>query len=132
MSSKSIDNLRIIYILYLVGAFTGVTMIVGVILAYIERGKLTDITLESHVEKQIRMFWIWLIVLVVLYVVIFAATIPALFAIAAGGLPVIAMGSLGLVALLSFLVPLGLFLYVLISSIQSLRTLDSGEPIDSF
>ena len=95
-------------------------MFVGVILAYIDRGKITDIVLESHVEKQIRMFWIWIIVLVLLYVGIFAAAVPAIVNISTGELPVIALVSLGAVAVFSLLVPLGLFLYVLISSIQSL------------
>lgn len=132
MSSKSADNLRIVYILYLVGAFVGATMFVGVILAYIERGKITDLVLETHVEKQIRMFWIWIIVLVVLYVGVFVAILPAVVSMSTGGLPTVAVASIGVIAVLSILVPLGLFLYVLISSIRSLDSLDRGEPIESF
>lgn len=107
-------------------------MFVGVILAYIERGKITDQVLETHVEKQIRMFWIWIIVLVVLYVGIFVAILPALVSINAGGLPTVAIASMVIIVVLSLLIPFGLFLYVLISSIRSLGSLDRGEPIESF
>ena len=50
-------NAQVIYILYLV---VGVTMIVGVVLAYINRGK-TGGFVESHYTFLIRTFWIGLL-----------------------------------------------------------------------
>ena len=102
----------------MVGAFFGAIMFVGVILAYIERGKITDLWLESHVEKQIRTFWIWLTALVVLAVgvVCGVAVLPITFELFAG----------------DSVVALGLFLYVLISSIVSFKTLARSELTESF
>lgn len=110
-------------------------MFVGVILAYIERGKLTEPLLESHVEKQIRMFWIWFIVLALFYLLFFIAFIPSFVTMgtmAYGGSPTFAFASFGIMMLLSVIVTIGLFLYILISSILSLRRLDNGEPILSY
>ena len=132
MSSKSVENLRIVYILYMVGAFFGAIMFVGVILAYIERGKITDHWLESHVEKQIRIFWIWLIFVVVLTVGVFLFFFPILFALSWGEFNVGVFAGLGALLFLYVFVPLGLFLYVLISSIRSLKSLDRGDWIESF
>lgn len=132
MNSRSIENLRIVYILYMVGAFFGAIMFVGVILAYVERGKINDRWLDSHVEKQIRIFWIWLVVLVVLTIGAIGIFFPAVFALSSGDFPLVGLAGLGGIVLLSMLVPLGLFLYVLITSIQSLKCLDRGEEIGSF
>ena len=132
MSSRSAENLRIVYILYMVGAFVGAIMFVGVILAYVERSKITDDWLVSHVEKQIRIFWIWLIVLVLLTVVLFVAFFPTLFAMSLGESPLGVFAGLGVLFALYLLVPFGLFLYVLITSIKSLKCLDRGEWIEGF
>ena len=51
----------IIYILYLVGFATGgVTTIVGLVLAYVNRDGAPD-WLRSHYSLQIRTFWIYLL-----------------------------------------------------------------------
>ncbi len=49
-----------VYILYLVGFLTGITTLIGVIIAYLLRGK-TDSVCESHVQFQITTFWIGLL-----------------------------------------------------------------------
>ena len=49
-----------VYLLYLVGFLTGITFLVGVILAYLQRGK-TDPVCESHIQFQITTFWIGLL-----------------------------------------------------------------------
>src|SRR5262249_46468814 len=49
-----------VYILYLVGFLTGITFLVGVIIAYLQRGK-TDSVCESHIQFQITTFWIGLL-----------------------------------------------------------------------
>jgi uncharacterized membrane protein len=49
-----------VYILYLVGFLTGITFLVGVIIAYLQRGR-TDSVCESHIQFQITTFWIGLV-----------------------------------------------------------------------
>jgi uncharacterized membrane protein len=53
-----------VYVLYLVGYFTGITAIIGVIIAHIQAGS-ADPLLQSHYRFQIRTFWIGLLYLVV-------------------------------------------------------------------
>jgi len=48
---------KIVYILYLAGIIFGVTGIVGVVMAYINRGDAPE-WLKSHYQFQIRTFWI--------------------------------------------------------------------------
>jgi len=55
---------NIIYILYLVGLATGITELVGVILAYINR-KDAEGWMETHYTFQIRTFWIGLLMVIV-------------------------------------------------------------------
>jgi uncharacterized membrane protein len=54
------DTAKIIYILYLVGLVNGITIIVGVIMAYVYRDGAPD-WLRTHYESQIRIFWIGLL-----------------------------------------------------------------------
>jgi uncharacterized membrane protein len=49
-----------VYILYLVGFVTGITFLVGGIIAYLQRGK-TDPVCESHIQFQIITFWLGLL-----------------------------------------------------------------------
>ncbi len=64
---------KAIYILYLVGIVFGITAIVGVIMAYINRGEAPD-WLKTHYQFQIRTFWIgalyMLISLILMFVVV--------------------------------------------------------------
>ena len=48
---------RIIYILYLVSILFGITAIVGLVMAYVNRDDAPD-WLKSHYQFQIRTFWI--------------------------------------------------------------------------
>ena len=48
-----------VYILYLVGFLTGITFLVGVVIAYLKRGQ-TDSVCETHIQFQITTFWIGL------------------------------------------------------------------------
>jgi len=48
---------KTVYILYLVGIIFGITGIIGVIMAYINKGDSPD-WLKSHYQFQIRTFWI--------------------------------------------------------------------------
>ncbi len=65
-------NIQVIYALYLAGFFVGITPIIGVIMAYMNRGKAGG-WVESHYTWLIRTFWIALaagIVSVVLMIVL--------------------------------------------------------------
>ena len=54
----------LVYILYFVGYFTGITAIIGVIIAHIQV-RTADPLLASHYRFQIRTFWIGLLYLVI-------------------------------------------------------------------
>jgi uncharacterized membrane protein len=46
-----------VYILYLVGFLTGITVLVGLVIAYLQRD-YTDRVSQSHFQFQITTFWI--------------------------------------------------------------------------
>jgi uncharacterized membrane protein len=50
-------NVQLIYILYLVGFVIGISAIVGIVLAHLNRGK-SEPWLETHYTWAIRTFWI--------------------------------------------------------------------------
>jgi uncharacterized membrane protein len=50
----------VVYILYLVGFLTGVTALVGLVIAYLQRDS-TDRISQSHFQFQITTFWIGLL-----------------------------------------------------------------------
>lgn len=60
----STSSAQIIYILYLVGLVIGITALVGVIMAYINKKEAPE-WLQTHYQFQIRTFWIGLLFLVV-------------------------------------------------------------------
>jgi uncharacterized membrane protein len=49
-----------IYIAYLASFLTGISLLVGVVLAYVQRGS-GPAWLETHFRYQIRTFWIFLV-----------------------------------------------------------------------
>ena len=53
-----------IYILYLVGLVFGLTFLIGVVMAYVNRGE-APAWLESHYTFQIRTFWIGFLFVVI-------------------------------------------------------------------
>ena len=58
------DTARMVYILYLVGLVIGLTAVVGVVLAYLNRSD-APAWVRSHYDFQIRTFWLsflWFIV----------------------------------------------------------------------
>ena len=59
----STSNAKLVYVLYLVGIIIGITGLVGVIMAYVNRGDATD-WLKTHYQFQIRTFWIGLLYMV--------------------------------------------------------------------
>ena len=63
-------NALVIYILYLAGLVIGITGIVGIVLAYISRGKAGGFV-ESHYTFLIRTFWIGLLYALISAVLMF-------------------------------------------------------------
>lgn len=55
--AASAGTAKLIYILYLVGLAVGVTEIVGVVMAYMNKDEAPE-WLKSHYHFQIRTFWI--------------------------------------------------------------------------
>ena len=55
---------KIVYVLYLVSIIFGVTGLIGVAIAYVNRGEAPP-WLQSHYQFQIRTFWIGLVYLLV-------------------------------------------------------------------
>jgi uncharacterized membrane protein len=64
------DMAKIIYILYLVGLVNGITILIGVIMAYIYRDDAPE-WLRTHYDSQIRMFWIGILYCIVASILIF-------------------------------------------------------------
>ena len=55
--STTEGSARIVYILYLVGIVFGITGIIGVVMAYVNRSDAPQ-WLQTHYQFQIRTFWI--------------------------------------------------------------------------
>ncbi len=49
-------NANLIYILYLVSIIVGITSIIGVVMAYLNKGEADEVT-KSHYINQIHIFW---------------------------------------------------------------------------
>ena len=63
---------KAVYILYLAGLLTGITAVIGVVIAYVNRSDAPE-WLRSHYQFQIRTFWIgclWILVASVLSMVL--------------------------------------------------------------
>ncbi|TYR32010.1 hypothetical protein FY036_13055 [Mesorhizobium microcysteis] len=54
------SNIQLIYICYLVGFVVGITTLIGVVVAYLNRGKAGG-WVETHYTWAIRTFWIGLL-----------------------------------------------------------------------
>jgi uncharacterized membrane protein len=55
------DNVKLVYGLYLVSVLVGITMLIGLVMAYLNRGQAAGTWAESHYTYQIRTFWIGLL-----------------------------------------------------------------------
>jgi uncharacterized membrane protein len=55
------DYVKVVYGLYLVSVIVGITMLIGLVIAYINRGEARGTWAESHYTYQIRTFWIGLL-----------------------------------------------------------------------
>jgi uncharacterized membrane protein len=55
------DNVKLVYVLYLVSIVVGITLLVGLVMAYLNRGQSVGTWAETHYTYQIRTFWIGLL-----------------------------------------------------------------------
>jgi uncharacterized membrane protein len=83
---------HVVYGLYALGFFNGITWIIGVIIAHLKRGDATELWLDSHYRWQVRTFWwglLWGILLgpAIFFLVVLVITIPLAFIL--GGIYVI-------------------------------------------
>lgn len=52
---------QVVYVLYALSYFTGITAIVGIIINYVKKEEVAGTWLESHFSWQIRTFWFGLL-----------------------------------------------------------------------
>jgi uncharacterized membrane protein len=100
MSDKQI--VLVVYILYFVSYITGITALIGVIIAHVQIGS-ADPILATHYRFQIRTFWIGLLYLVV--------------------------GSILTFVMIGFLVLLWWFIWSLVRNIKGMLALNENKPI---
>lgn len=91
---------KVVYILYLVGIIFGLTGVIGVVMAYINKREAPD-WLQTHYQFQIRTFWIGL-----LYVLI---------------------GMVSSVILIGYLVLLFWVVWLVIRCVKGMKSLDQKE-----
>lgn len=96
------NNAQLIYILYFVSFAIGITVLIGVIMAYLNRGKAAEYV-DSHYTWLIRTFWIGL-----LYAMIS-------FALA--------------IVLVGFLLMFAVVVWIVIRLVKGLQLLGRGEPV---
>ena len=75
-------NVQVVYFLYIAGMFIGISALIGIVIAYINRGKAGG-WVETHYTWQIRTFWIGLLYsFVSLLLMIVAIGFVLMFAVA--------------------------------------------------
>lgn len=65
-------NIQVIYVLYLAGFIIGISAIVGIVLAHLNRGK-SEPWIETHYTWAIRTFWIGLLAAFISMILMFVA-----------------------------------------------------------
>jgi uncharacterized membrane protein len=95
-------NALVIYILYLAGLVIGISGLVGLVIAYINRGKAGGFV-ETHYTWQIRTFWIGL-----------------LYALVSAVLMLLAIG---------FVLMFAVAVWFIVRVIIGIQALQRGEPI---
>jgi uncharacterized membrane protein len=96
------QNALVIYILYLIGFVIGITAIIGIVMAYLNRGKAGGFV-ETHYTWLIRTFWIGL-----------------LFSLISGVLVFVGIG---------FLLWIAVAVWAIIRLVKGLMALNKNEPI---
>jgi len=98
----STSNAKLVYVLYLVGILIGITGIVGVIMAYVNKGDGPD-WMDSHYQFQIRTFWIGLLYMV--------------------------LGSLLFIFVIGYFIWLFWLIWLIVRCVKGLKRLDKGEAM---
>jgi uncharacterized membrane protein len=97
-------NVQVVYCLYLVSFVVGITSIIGLIMAYVNRGK-GEPRIDTHYTYAICTFWIGLLYALVAVVMMFL------------------IGWLGMLAML------GLSVWIVVRCVIGLQKASAGEPI---
>lgn len=100
--TSSPSTAKVIYILLLVGTIVGITGIIGLIMAYVNRDDSSD-WLQSHYQFQIRTYWIS-----ILY---------------------IAVGAITLNFLIGYLILVFTFFWIVIRCAKGLKQLENNQPV---
>ena len=111
MSEVVIDNgsttkgtAKIVYILYMVGIAFGITGIIGVVMAYINKDEAPD-WLKTHYQFQIRTFWI--------------------------GALYIFVGSILSLILIGWFILLFWVVWLIVRSVKGMKALDEGKSLEN-
>ena len=97
------DNAKVIYILYLVSLLVGLTALIGLVMAYINRGQAYGTWAETHYTYQIRTFWIGLLYAFVSILLMFV--------------------------LIGFLLILVVLIWWIVRCVKGLQWASAGEPV---
>ncbi len=96
------NNAQLVYILYFVSFAIGITVLVGLIMAYLNRGRAGE-NIDTHYTWLIRTFWIGLLYGAISFVLAFV--------------------------LIGFLMMLAVVVWIVIRLVKGLQLLGRGEPI---
>jgi uncharacterized membrane protein len=97
------DNVKLVYVLYLASILVGLTALIGLVIAYVNRPQVAGTWMEGHYTYQIRTFWIGL-----------------LFSFVAVLLVVIGIGVLLFIALA---------IWAIVRCIKGLQWASAGQPV---
>lgn len=90
-----------IYILYIAGFFVPPAALIGLVMAYVNKGK--DAVLDSHYAKQIRTFWI--------------------------GLAVCILGWVLAIFVVGYFILLAWFVWTILVCVKGLKAFNEGLPV---
>ncbi|MGI9402662.1 MAG: DUF4870 family protein [Rhizobiaceae bacterium] len=96
------NNAQLIYILYFLSFVIGITVLIGLIMAYLNRGRAGEIV-ETHYTWLIRTFWIGLLYSMISFVLT--------------------------IALIGFFLMFAVVIWVVIRLVKGLQLLGRGEPV---
>lgn len=99
-SSDAGKMANIVYVLYLIALFMGITGVVGVVIAYVNKDEAPD-WIRSHYQFQIRTFWI--------------------------GAGLIVVGLITAFVLVGYLVLLAWVLWLIVRTVKGMKYLGKGE-----
>lgn len=97
-------NAQLVYILYLVGLMLGFTAIIGMVMAYMNRGNSED-WIDSHYTYAIRTFWIGILYSIISFVTAFV--------------------------LIGFLLAIATMIWFIIRCVKGLQALTRKEPVSN-